>query len=508
MIAIIIYVISPANKPARRHSVPTYPALPYNCFFYVTDLPMNFPKTAAFLLLLLASLAAHALDTGRIPQNEIAVYVQELDSGKVIIDHRSDVPVNPASTMKLVTAFAAFKTFGSNYRWATEFKSNGTVNDGTLDGNLYWAGSGDPVFNQENLLAVQRQLREQGIRNITGHLMLDHSLWGEVGSPDDFEADSGSPFMTPPNPTMLSAGMVMVRAERNAADSTDILTDPPLPHIFAQNNLKITASQAACPSIKKLMRASFSDNTLKLRGNIPESCLGKPVGVRMFALDELIRQSFTNHWLLGGGRISDGIGISDTPEGAQTLAVAHSKPMKEILTDMNKRSDNLIARSVFLKLGGDGKLPAVSEQAASAVRRELAVSGIDVADLVLENGSGLSRKERVTARMMAQMLETAYFSPFAQDFIDTLPIAGTDGTLRNRFKQSGGLLRLKTGTLNNVRALAGYWLGDKPMAVVVIINSGRAVSLLPDLDNFVANNIISGGDGWLDAKLMCKERRA
>ncbi|HEZ3204851.1 TPA: D-alanyl-D-alanine carboxypeptidase, partial [Neisseria meningitidis] len=182
---------------------------------------MNFPKTAASLLLLLASLAAHALDTGRIPQNEIAVYVQELDSGKVIIDHRSDVPVNPASTMKLVTAFAAFKTFGSNYRWATEFKSNGTVNDGTLDGNLYWAGSGDPVFNQENLLAVQRQLREQGIRNITGHLMLDHSLWGEVGSPDDFEADSGSPFMTPPNPTMLSAGMVMVRAERNAADSTD-----------------------------------------------------------------------------------------------------------------------------------------------------------------------------------------------------------------------------------------------------------------------------------------------
>lgn len=198
MIAIIIYVISPANKPARRHSVPTYPALPYNCFFYVTDLPMNFPKTAASLLLLLASLAAHALDTGRIPQNEIAVYVQELDSGKVIIDHRSDVPVNPASTMKLVTAFAAFKTFGSNYRWATEFKSNGTINDGTLDGNLYWAGSGDPVFNQENLLAVQRQLREQGIRNITGHLMLDHSLWGEVGSPDDFEADSGSPFMTPP----------------------------------------------------------------------------------------------------------------------------------------------------------------------------------------------------------------------------------------------------------------------------------------------------------------------
>ena len=432
---------------------------------------MNFPKTAASLLLLLTSLAAQALDTGRIPQNEIAVYVQELDSGKVIIDHRADVPVNPASTMKLITAFTAFKTFGSNYRWTTAFKSNGKVSNGTLDGDLYWVGSGDPVFDQENLLAVD-----------------------------------GSPFMTSPNPTMLSSGMVRVRAERNSANGIDILTDPPLPDIRAQNSLKITSAKASCPSVKKLMHASFTDNMLKLRGTIPESCLGKAVDVRMFPLEELIHQSFTNHWLLGGGQISDGIGISDTPEGAQTLALVHSKPMKEILTDMNKRSDNLIARSVFLKLGGNDKLPVVSDQAAAAVKRELAVSGVDVADLVLENGSGLSRKEQLTAKMMAQMLEKAYFSPFAQDFIDTLPIAGTDGTLRNRLKQSGGLLRLKTGTLNNVRALAGYWLGDKPMVVVVIINSGRAVSLLPDLDNFVSKNIIPGGDGWLDAKLMCKER--
>ena len=469
---------------------------------------MNFPKTAASLLLLLTSLAAQALDTGRIPQNEIAVYVQELNSGKVIIDHRADVPVNPASTMKLITAFTAFKTFGSNYRWTTAFKSNGKVSNGTLDGDLYWVGSGDPVFDQENLLAVQHQLRDKGIRNITGHLILDHKLWGEVGSPNDFEADDGSPFMTSPNPTMLSSGMVRVRAERNSANGIDILTNPPLPDIRAQNSLKITSAKASCPSVKKLMHASFTDNMLKLRGTIPESCLGKAVDVRMFPLEELIHQSFTNHWLLGGGQISDGIGISDTPEGAQTLALVHSKPMKEILTDMNKRSDNLIARSVFLKLGGNGKLPAVSDQAAAAVKRELAISGVDVADLVLENGSGLSRKEQLTAKMMAQMLEKAYFSPFAQDFIDTLPIAGTDGTLRNRLKQSGGLLRLKTGTLNNVRALAGYWLGDKPMVVVVIVNSGRAVSLLPDLDNFVSKNIIPGGDGWLDAKLMCKERHA
>ena len=182
--------------------------------------------------------------------------------------------------------------------------------------------------------------------------------------------------------------------------------------------------------------------------------------------------------------------------------------MSAILTDMNKYSNNLIARSVFLKLGGEHSGNSALQQASSAVKRELATAGVDTENLVLENGSGLSRRERVSANMLAQMLEKAYFSPFKQDFIDTLPIAGKDGTLKYRLKQAGPALRLKTGTLNNVRALAGYWLGDKPMVVVVIINSGRAVSLLPDLDNFVSKNIIPGGDGWLDAKLMCKERHA
>lgn len=178
---------------------------------------MNFPKTASAPCCCFSPPSPHTRSIPVTFRKTKSLYMSKsLTAEKSSLTTVPKIPVNPASTMKLVTAFAAFKTFGSNYRWATEFKSNGTVNDGTLDGNLYWAGSGDPVFNQENLLAVQRQLRDKGIRNITGRMMLDHSLWGEVGSPDHFEADSGSPFMTPPNPTMLSAGMVMVRAERNA----------------------------------------------------------------------------------------------------------------------------------------------------------------------------------------------------------------------------------------------------------------------------------------------------
>ena len=129
------------------------------------------------------------------------------------------------------------------------------------------------------------------------------------------------------------------------------------------------------------------------------------------------------------------------------------------------------------------------QNAKGAVRRQLVAAGLDDEALVLENGSGLSRRERLTARFMGQMLQQAWQSPFQAAFIDTLPIGGRDGTLKGRFKNSGGGLRLKTGTLKNVRALAGYWLPENPqqhpLAIVVIINSERSGGYLPDMDKLV-----------------------
>lgn len=172
---------------------------------------MKLRQTAALLWLSILSLPAFAIDFGRIPQDEISVYVQELDSGNVLVDHRSNVPVNPASTMKLVTAFAAFKALGGDYRWTTQFKSDGTIQGDTLQGDIYWVGSGDPVFDQEGLVGMQQQLRDKGIRKITGGLVLDRHLWGDIQNPSDFESDVGSLFMTPPDPHMLAYKVVSVK---------------------------------------------------------------------------------------------------------------------------------------------------------------------------------------------------------------------------------------------------------------------------------------------------------
>ena len=138
---------------------------------------MKLRESLTLFMLTTFSLPAMALSFGKIPANEISVYVQDLDTGKVQIDHRSGVSVNPASTMKLVTAFAAFQALGKDYRWTTHFKSAAPIVGDTLNGDIYWEGSGDPVLDQDGLIALQQQLRDRGIRNIAGQLVLDRSLY-------------------------------------------------------------------------------------------------------------------------------------------------------------------------------------------------------------------------------------------------------------------------------------------------------------------------------------------
>lgn len=465
-------------------------------------------REAAYLCLTLLAAPVHALDFGRMPAGSVSVYVSELGSGKVVAEHRADVPVNPASTMKLVTAFAAFGILGGDYRWRTDFKSAAPVRNHVLEGDVYWVGSGNPVFDQHDLQDAQRQMRAQGISDIGGGVVLDRRLWGEVRNPPDFASDAGEAFMTPPDPNMLAYKVVRLQPRIDAEGSVSLLSDPPLPE--SSLNVRLTADNESadgeCAALQKYMRAVYKGGVLDVSGRLPSACSDKEMFVNMWTMREFVQKSFTGYWRLAGGRVSDGLKSGETPDNARILATVYSKPLSSILTDMNKYSNNVIARSVFLKLGGERPAAEAAQAADAAVRQVLDKAGVDTAPLVLENGSGLSRTERVSARMMGQLLERAYAAPFGRAFIDTLPIAGTDGTLKKRLRQPGEKLRLKTGTLKDVRALAGYWLGDKPMVVVVIVNSPDAALYLRDLDRMVAKLVQPGGNAWIDGKMSCLER--
>lgn len=438
---------------------------------------------------------ASAFDFGRIGSQEIAVYVKDLRTNQVILAHRADTSVNPASTMKLVTTFAALRSLGTNYRWQTEWRSNGQIDgNGVLQGDLYWIGSGDPVFDQPNILEMQQQLTAHGIRQINGKLILDRSVWGSTGTAAGFEEDQDEAFTTPPDPNMVAYKVLWAQASQDEQGQLSFILNPPLANIAIDTSQVISRVSGSCGKLANHISARLVNRTLSFQGSLPNACLGKEMFINLFPAPEFAQESFQGQWRAQGYLGPTGFGIARAPANSQLLAASFSKPLGEVLTDMNKHSNNLIARSVFLTLGAkeaEGRTTVLNAEAA--IRRQLVAAGLDDEALVLENGSGLSRKARLTARMLGDMLASAYRSPFAADFIHTLPIGGQDGTLKNRFRSLGSAIHMKTGTLRDVRALAGYWLpsnGD-PLAIVVIINSPRATGYLNELDQTVARIIHS-----------------
>lgn len=440
--------------------------------------------------------AVFALDTGKIPPQEIAVYVQDMNTGQVLESHRADVAMQPASVMKLVTTFAALRALGPDFSWQTEFKSEAPVRGGVLEGAVYWVGSGDPVFDQKDIQNVQGQMRQRGIQAIRGPLVFDDSVWSSNGSADDFERDAGETFATPPSPHMLAYKVVWAKAVRNPLGDIAFEANPPLPGIAQQINVQSGTDLANCTSLKNYVSAAYRSGVLYFNGKLPESCIGSEMFINMLDMDEFAGQSFTNQWRAGGGEIADGYRFGKTPVAAQTLAVHRSPSLSYILRDMNKNSNNVIARSLFLTLGAQRGKGETVQSARAQVRRELVAAGLDDEALDLENGSGLSRRERATARMLGEMLAAAWKSPFRQALVDSLPIGGVEGTLKNRFNDQSqtGRFYLKTGTLDNVRALAGYWLPanpaeGNPLSVVAVVNSKQAKQYLPQLDNVVAKAV-------------------
>lgn len=440
--------------------------IPWKCkntFFYIL-----------IFLWLIPLQSVLAITFGKLPPNKTAVYIADLQTGKIIYQHRADEAVNPASTMKLVTGFVAMQQLGARYQWLTEWRSDAPVRNGVLQGNLYWYGSGDPVFDQRDLQRMLAQLRAKGIRKINGRLVLDRSIWSNTGSAENFIADHNEVFVTPPDPHMLAYRVWWLAITANEHHQPVVNFDPPLPNVTVNQQIKWLDHNIPCPSAEKFIHTTFNGHTLHIQGKVPKSCIEKKwfINTNKLAAVEYAAQSFRAWWRQNSTDISYSVGT--LPQNSTVLAAHQSKPLADIIRAMNKYSNNTIARTIFLRLG-EGQQGDTVQNAKAVTLQILRRAGIDTTKLQLENGSGLSRKERVSAHLLGQLLQTAYKSAFSQEFINSLPIGGIDGTLKHRFKNTQGQWHLKTGTLNNVNALAGYWIPktttQRPLVVVAIVNT-------------------------------------
>jgi serine-type D-Ala-D-Ala carboxypeptidase/endopeptidase (penicillin-binding protein 4) len=449
-----------------------------------------------------------ALRNANVPTDALAAVALPLGSPSLFVRpwrHRAGVPMQPASTMKVLTSIVALDRLGATPRGHTELRSAAPVVDGALQGDLVLVGGADPELGLPQFWAMLMELREQGVSSVQGDLVIDRTLFRparlDIGAPA-FDESPEFDYNVIPDALQLVGNLlpIEIKAEANNGNgSVQVRSVPALQGLTFDSAM--TLGTARCSDWDgdwkpALVTQQNGATSVTLQGIFPANCKQR-AELQLIDRSELAERLFRTLWTgLGGqwpGRVRELADAAEKPADTKLLVRRQSRPWGEVLRPLNKTSDNAHARLLYLLLG----VPAMAAEpqtptlalAERDVRRWLAEQKIDDTGLVLDNGSGLSRSERISPQQLAQMLAVAHRSRYAADLQMSLPVAGVDGTMRRRLKDSPatGWARLKTGTLRNVTALAGYVRDPqgRPWAVAMMINHDDAGQARPALDALI-----------------------
>ncbi len=448
------------------------------------------------------------LDAG-VPLHSMSLVVQEVGAKQPLFVHDPTRPMNPASVMKLVTTFAALELLGRDYRWKTEAYLGGPLNNGVLHGDLVLKGYGDPKITVEQWQSFMATLRAKGLDRVDGSLALDRS-WFKLAAHDaaEFDHEPLKPYNVGPDALLVSFKAVrFVFAPNAAGDAVDLRVEPALPQVVV--NVPPTLTSAGdCADWRALLGATFLNSGATARaafaGRFAQACGERDWYVALLDHPHFVYGMFTTYFRDAGGQFDGGLKEARAPRGAAPFATLESPPLYDIVRDVNKLSNNVMAQQIYLTLATTRyPPPATPALAADVVQRFMKDRKIAMPGLVLENGSGLSRNERVTAGGLAQLLAAADRSAAREEFASSLAVAATDGTVQKRFQTGnvGGQALLKTGTLEGVKALAGYVIDaqSRRWIVVAIINHPNAARGQAALDALV-QWVYRSAAGW-DPKL-------
>jgi D-alanyl-D-alanine carboxypeptidase/D-alanyl-D-alanine-endopeptidase (penicillin-binding protein 4) len=416
-----------------------------------------------------------ALARAKVPLDAVTLLVVDAQGKKPPrLSHRASVPVNPASVMKLVTTYAALDLLGPAYTWRTPVFVEGAVRDGTLFGNLYLKGQGDPKLVAERLWLLLRRVQGLGIHTIAGDIVLDGTAFeAQESDPASFDGEPLRPYNAAPQALLLNfKSVVMTFVPDRTTQVASVQFEPPLAGVHVPSSVPLSPSakgvEAGCGDYRATLKADFSDPTrIGFTGTYPASCGEKVWPVAYVDPKSYNVRAVAGMWREMGGKLSGTVREGRVPVLSPALAPAFevsSPSLAEVIRDINKFSNNVMAQQLFLTLSLPASAPnaalpnPVASQANSqAVLRRWWSERIGSQDApTLENGSGLSRSDRISAQALAHLLQNAYQSPLMPELMSSLPIAGIDGTLKRSRAKALGSAHLKTGSLRDVAALAGY----------------------------------------------------
>jgi D-alanyl-D-alanine carboxypeptidase/D-alanyl-D-alanine-endopeptidase (penicillin-binding protein 4) len=422
-----------------------------------------------------------------VPAKSVGVFVQEVGSNKHLIASNITSPFNPASVMKLVTTNVALDTLGPAYRWSTYAYVDGPIKDGVLDGNLIIQGGGDPKLVMESFWMFLRQIRAKGVRTIRGNVVIDDKLFTQKqDAAFNFDDEPQKPYNANPNALLVNFKTMAFRFVADEANnSVNVSMEPAMDYPITPPKLV----PGDCRDWKGRLRADIRAQGATFNGEFPAGCVEQMLYVHpdtMTSLqyfDKVFRQMWQElNGILLGRAVYGEVGTTAVP-----IAQWQSPALIDIIRDINKFSNNVMARQLLLTLvANNGNLPADAEFGGAVIKKWFTDKGIDGSAIVVENGSGLSRRERVTPQAMGEMLTAAFQSSLMPEFVSSMPLVGIDGTMRSRLKTASisGQAHIKTGLLEDVRAVAGYVkaASGKYYVVASFVNHKRARDTQAALD--------------------------
>lgn len=445
--------------------------------------------------------ALSALSTpwpAELPTTALSVSVRPLTSAATAQpsrwDHLPQRSRAPASVMKLVTAYAALAQLGPAFQWQTELLVNSVPKQGRLETPLYVRASGDPSLSVARLWQALAELRRQGISALDGGVVIDRERFGEVSiDPAAFDGAAERTYNASPDAFLVSWGVseLTLRFDENTGRWRAALDALPKGAVLEN---EIQALPGACQNLSAWARAleiqppsnQSQVPTWVIRGKLPKACAQITHYRLLMPSASQSEAQFAQLWQQLGGTLQGGFQSGSVPLDARVWVRSLSEPLSDVLKPMLKYSNNVMARQVFLTL--DAQPHAQPVTAAHAMRETLQARQVNLPELIIDNGSGLSRDERLSTDGLTQLLADAWREPWMPEFLAALPVWGVDGTLARLPKGAASQrARLKTGALDDVRALAGYVCNASGqwLAVAIIVNHPHAERALPFMHGLV-----------------------
>jgi len=448
---------------------------------------------------------ATALQAAGVPPESVSMLVLPVDQSTARLDHEGQAIRQVASVMKLFTTGVALRSLGPAYTWHTDVALGGKLKpNGVLEGPLYIRGSGDPGLVMEKLQMMLTRWRAAGLKQIRGDIVIDRSAFNlQPFDPAAFDGQALKPYNAGPDAFLLNHQAISLRFAPDASKPGQVRVsmEPELDGV--QLEAKVTPQAVgACGDWREAMTLRLVPDTMRtpasagkwriqLSGPYPASCGPRdwPMLWQGDVPGDHAARLLTSTWRQLGGKLSGRVQVGAWPDAAPAWQSWASPPLGEQVRDINKFSNNVMARQLFLTLAV-GAEPATLERARQVVTQQVVdttkdASGhspCDAGALVLDNGSGLSRDERSSAACLGKWMQMMWASPVMPEWLASMPIAGLDGTAK-RLTSVAGRAHIKTGSLDGVAALAGIVEGDsgRRYAVVGIINHPQADAARPAL---------------------------